>query len=209
MLEGKRMDYPKVFDKESRPKGVSYPNPFRVLLAIILTGPFGAHVLHYKHTYLSFGEPVTESLFTGWFSFVFYCIGSVGITILFVWYVLYLQLRLYSAVQYLIGGVILGVVVASMSTASSTDTLIKFGATIAINSWMFYLFAFWGINQEQEESNIEPEIDNYYLLKAEEAFSEENYQQAIDNFEAAVSQVALGERHMVMYQQAQRHVREG
>lgn len=137
------MDYPRIFDKESRSKGVNYPNPFRVLLAILLTAPFGAHILHYGYTYYSFGEPVRETYFTGWVSFIFFCMASIGVSILFVCYVLYLQFRLYSAVQYIIGGVVLGVVIASGSTASSTDTLIQLGAAIAVNSWLFHLFAFW------------------------------------------------------------------
>ena len=201
------MDYPRVFDKESRPKGVKYPNPFQVLIGIILTAPFGAHALHYGHTYYSFGEPVRHSLFESWFEFIGYSFASTGITIVFVWYVLYLQLRLYSAPQYIIGGVTLGVVIGMAAQAPTTDDLIMLGVAITVNSWMFYLFAFWGIKQEIEEHNDTPVVDNYYLIKAEEAFVEENYQGAINNFEAAVAQVSLDDRHMLMYQQALRRAR--
>ncbi len=200
------MRYPTLFNKQGG-SAIGTPHPLRVLLAIALTSVVGAHAIHYgSSTHYEAGAQVRRVFFFDCTHFSGDYFISLLLTIAYVWYVLYLQLNLRTALQYVIGGVVLAVVLVLGGEFSSTGFLVMFGVAITINSWLFYLFAFYGVRLDDGEKVSERAV-NPDAMKGEEAFAAGRYDDAIDSFASAVEEGALSQRHMAMYLQAQRSSR--
>lgn len=186
------------------------PHPIRMVVAIIVAAVVGAHLIHYGGVNIENGIKGRHFFFTHWLIFIWYCMISLAFTILCVRLIMCKVLGFRTAPQYFIGGTICGSIVALTVVTSSIESSLMIGVAVTINSWLFYLIVFWksGETEELDESIGELDLVSLDLVMAEEAFAAGRYKKAIEKFEIAVSQAALEERHMVMYQQAKRYSRD-